>query len=352
MPPMERYWKKNRFYVYNADEKNVNIATEIFLSQKYTHIYYIMDMNYWKSQCYVCWNFGTIDDSADGVYKFLYNIKNYNMKQLRTKVHFILVRRPGISKLKTMEFKNSIRKTCRHIGIPEHHFFVETVENFYIKEDNGMVARITAVPNSDSSDLIKTTEMFDKQLLLRIAGTEPESIVDGIGMRYVIFTQGCPHHCKECHNPETWDYQKGRFITVPDLVKDIIKNPMLQGVTFSGGEPFMQPKVLVQLITTLRFYRNINKKPLDFTIYTGFTLNQLKSLNNLMKEPFGKKYLKHDNYWRLTLLNNVDYIIDGPFMKDKKSLSCKFRGSTNQKMYQVQKDVRGTAFVEIYPVDE
>ena len=78
---------------------------------------------------------------------------------------------------------------------------------------------------------------------LRIAGTIGESIVDGPGIRYVIFTQGCPHHCPGCHNPDTHDFAGGQLIDSDKLVEDIEKNPLLSGVTFSGGEPFCQDGV-------------------------------------------------------------------------------------------------------------
>ena len=99
---------------------------------------------------------------------------------------------------------------------------------------------------------------------LRIAGTIGESIVDGPGFRYVIFTQGCPHHCPGCHNPETHDFAGGTEIDSDVLVQDILKNPLLSGVTFSGGEPFCQAEGLCAVADGLG-----GKKPL--MAYTGYT---------------------------------------------------------------------------------
>ena len=82
---------------------------------------------------------------------------------------------------------------------------------------------------------------------LRLAGTVEDSIVDGPGIRYTIFVQGCPHHCPGCHNPQTHDFAGGYLADPKSLLEEIRKNPLLSGVTFSGGEPFCQPEALVDL---------------------------------------------------------------------------------------------------------
>ena len=82
---------------------------------------------------------------------------------------------------------------------------------------------------------------------LRIAGIERDSIVDGPGIRYVIFTQGCPHHCPGCHNPQTHDPAGGREADVEEIVRQIDADPLISGVTFSGGEPFLQAEARVTL---------------------------------------------------------------------------------------------------------
>lgn len=85
---------------------------------------------------------------------------------------------------------------------------------------------------------------------LRLSGVAKESIVDGPGLRYVIFTQGCPHNCEGCHNPGTHDFGAGEEVSVDTILNEIEKNPLLKGVTFSGGEPFCQPEALCQEPTT------------------------------------------------------------------------------------------------------
>ena len=77
---------------------------------------------------------------------------------------------------------------------------------------------------------------------LTIAGVVKESIVDGPGIRYTVFTQGCPHHCPGCHNPQTWAFEGGQPTTAQALFEDFQKDPILKGITFSGGGPFCQPE--------------------------------------------------------------------------------------------------------------
>lgn len=153
-------------------------------------------------------------------------------------------------------------------------------------------------------------------IFLRLAGAIKESIVDGYGLRYVIFTQGCPHHCKGCHNPQTHDFNKGYLQDLASLYDEICKNPLLQGVTFSGGEPFMQAKNLSILA------KHIKALGLDLTIYTGFTYEELLQ-EQAMKE----------------LLVLADVLIDGKFILEQKDLSLKFKGSKNQRIIDVAKSL-------------
>jgi len=87
---------------------------------------------------------------------------------------------------------------------------------------------------------------------LKIAGTANDSIVDGPGIRFTIFTQGCPHRCEGCHNPQTHDFNGGYVADIDELLKKIISNPLLDGVTFSGGEPFCQVNECLELIKQLK----------------------------------------------------------------------------------------------------
>lgn len=146
---------------------------------------------------------------------------------------------------------------------------------------------------------------------LKICGTEPESIVDGKGFRYVIFTQGCPHGCPGCHNPQSHDFSAGKWVDIDDLFTEICENPLLKGVTFSGGEPFCQPKPLVELA------KLIHGKKLDLTVFTGYTYEELLDRRDPDTDA---------------LLGETDVLIDGPFLLEQKDLTLVFRGSRNQRI--------------------
>lgn len=161
---------------------------------------------------------------------------------------------------------------------------------------------------------------MNKETKIQLAGIESESIVDGPGIRLTVFTQGCPHHCKGCHNPESWDFNGGYEDTVENIIKMVDKNPLLQGLTFSGGEPFSQAESLVKLGKQAR------KRNLDIIIYTGYTYEDI--INGFSNNP----------YWE-PLLNLTDYLIDGPFILSEKSLSLRFRGSKNQRIINVKKSL-------------
>jgi anaerobic ribonucleoside-triphosphate reductase activating protein len=151
---------------------------------------------------------------------------------------------------------------------------------------------------------------------LKICGIEPESIVDGKGFRYVIFTQGCPHHCPGCHNPQSHDFGGGKLVDIKDLFDEICENPLLRGVTFSGGEPFCQTKPLTQLA------KLIHAKNLDITTYTGYSYEKLLEKNDPDINA---------------LLNETDVLIDGPFLEAQKDLTLVFRGSRNQRVINLNK---------------
>lgn len=155
---------------------------------------------------------------------------------------------------------------------------------------------------------------------LRIAGTIGESIVDGPGIRYVLFTQGCPHGCPGCHNPQTHDFAGGKEATVDTLLADITKNPFVKAVTLSGGEPFCQPAALAQLAAPLK------EKGYHLMCYTGYTFEQL-----LQKED------------ARPLLEQLDLLVDGPFVADRKNIELKFRGSDNQRVLDVPASLAANA---------
>ena len=160
------------------------------------------------------------------------------------------------------------------------------------------------------------SESSDKTLAeneLRVAGVERESIVDGPGIRYVLFVQGCPHHCPGCHNPSTHDFDGGYSDTVENIFRDFCENPILTGMTLSGGEPMCRVKPLLKLAKLVR------EKKKDIVIYTGYTIEELAE--RAKKEPEVAE-----------LLLTARLVVDGPFVEDKRDLSLVFRGSGNQRL--------------------
>lgn len=146
---------------------------------------------------------------------------------------------------------------------------------------------------------------------IRISGIERESIVDGDGIRYVIFTQGCPHHCPGCHNPQTHSFDAGKLINVDKLLADISKRKdYIDGITLSGGEPFCQSDQCSVIAEQAR------KIGLTVWCYTGYLFEELYGRND-------------------ELLNHIDILVDGPFIQQKRSLALQFRGSTNQRLIDI-----------------
>ena len=160
---------------------------------------------------------------------------------------------------------------------------------------------------------------------IRLSGIIEESIVDGPGIRFVIFSQGCPHHCKGCHNPQTFDPSGGYEYDTNNLIMKIKKNPLLKGVTFSGGEPFLQAEAFTELA------REIHSLGLDVMSYTGYVFEDLIAH-------------KENISWQ-NLLHNIDILVDGPFLLEKKSLLLKFRGSENQRIINVKESLKNNKTV-------
>ncbi len=152
---------------------------------------------------------------------------------------------------------------------------------------------------------------------IRMSGVVRESIVDGPGIRYTLFVQGCPHHCEGCHNPQTHDPTGGYQSTVGRLFEDIAKQHLIQGVTFSGGEPFTQPKALLMLAKHLR--EDERTASSDLVCYSGWTLEKL--VEKSREEPAIRE-----------LLLLCTMLVDGAFILSKRSLALQFRGSTNQRL--------------------
>lgn len=155
---------------------------------------------------------------------------------------------------------------------------------------------------------------------IRIAGTVNDSIVDGDGIRFVVFVQGCIHNCDGCHNPQTHDFSGGFETDTDSLLEKILANPLLDGVTFSGGEPFCQPAPLYEL------GKKVKENGLNLVCYTGFTFEELLEISKQEEDV-------------KNLLGICDVLIDGPFILSKKNLLLKFRGSENQRILDVKKSL-------------
>ena len=149
---------------------------------------------------------------------------------------------------------------------------------------------------------------------LCIAGIMDESIVDGPGIRFVIFTQGCPHHCEGCHNPQTHAFDGGEQMETQDLLDRIRENPLLSGVTFSGGEPFCQPAPLTEMA------KELHRMGKHIMAYSGYTFEQLRD---------------SDDPDRRALLEQCDILVDGPFVLSLRDTLLRFRGSSNQRLIDV-----------------
>lgn len=162
---------------------------------------------------------------------------------------------------------------------------------------------------------------------LRLAGVIRESIVDGPGIRMVVFAQGCPNHCKGCHNPETHDPAGGYDSTVGNLLREAKKNPLLKGLTLSGGDPFFQANGFAKLA------RAAHEAGYNIITYTGYTFEELLD-----------GFEAHEG-WE-ALLRETDILVDGKFVLEERSLSLQFRGSKNQRVIDVPASLKAGNAVE------
>ncbi len=162
---------------------------------------------------------------------------------------------------------------------------------------------------------------------IRIAGTVNDSIVDGTGFRYTIFTQGCPHRCEGCHNPHTHDFEGGQDVDTDKIVAEFSKNILLSGITLSGGEPFCQAEACCELAKAAK------KLGMNVWAYTGYTFEELQAGFGVHPE------------WR-ALLEQVDVLVDGKFVMSLKSLECKWRGSKNQRLIDAKASLAADRAIE------
>ena len=155
---------------------------------------------------------------------------------------------------------------------------------------------------------------------VRLSGIAYESLVNGPGMRRVFFAQGCKHNCEGCFNPETHDFSGGEEKNIDDLIKDVLKNKMIKGITFSGGDPVEQAEKFSYMAKAFK------KSGLNIWCYTGYTfeilLEKMKSEDSIRE-----------------LIENIDVLVDGRFEINNKKDGLRFRGSSNQRIIDVKESL-------------
>lgn len=147
------------------------------------------------------------------------------------------------------------------------------------------------------------------------APLEHDNIVNGDGLRVVLWTQGCPNHCPGCQNPETWDYDSGVLVKIDDLKKELVKFRGQAGITFCGGEPLVQPKACKEIADYVR-----NELGWNVWSFSGFTYEVIKEYGGAPWE----------------FVKSLDALIDGPFILSQRDLSLRFRGSKNQRLLRLE----------------
>ena len=160
--------------------------------------------------------------------------------------------------------------------------------------------------------------------MLHYLYTYPETIVDGDGIRFSIYLSGCRHHCRGCHNPESWNPASGHPLTrekIEEFIEAINSNPLLDGITFSGGDPFYSPEDFLPLIKEFS-----ERTGQNIWCYTGYLFDK-DVLDKMCKESEVTK----------EIVSYLDIVVDGEFMIDRKNLKINCRGSDNQRIIDVKK---------------
>ena len=166
---------------------------------------------------------------------------------------------------------------------------------------------------------------------VRLAGIAYESLVNGPGMRRVLFAQGCRHKCPGCFNEDTHDFKAGELKEIDEIIKDIVDNKLLRGVTFSGGDPLEQAEQFSYIALKLK------EAGINIWCYTGYSFEYI--LGNI----------KLRQGWQ-ALLSNIDVLVDGKFQEENKDERLKFRGSSNQRLIDVPKSLEHGK-VELFEID-
>lgn len=157
---------------------------------------------------------------------------------------------------------------------------------------------------------------------IKIAGIEPISFVDGQGLRYAIFTQGCSHNCYKCHNPETHDFEGGSWRDVDEIIEDISNYPGIRGITLTGGDPLYSDNYKAVVELCRRYKEKYPNKTI--WLYTGYEYEMIKEFD---------------------IMEYIDILVDGRFIEQLKSLELKFRGSANQRIIDVKRSLVNNSLV-------
>ena len=163
---------------------------------------------------------------------------------------------------------------------------------------------------------------------MRIAGIVQDSIVDGQGLRFVVFVQGCNFGCEGCHNPDSLDPSGGKEISTSKIIALMLKNPLTDGLTLSGGEPFLQVEECIEIAKAAQ------SNGLNVWIFTGYTFEEL-----IVNSQRDNKIIE--------LLELTDILVDGPYLMSERTLSLKWRGSKNQRIIDVKKSLKNGGIEEI-----
>lgn len=160
-------------------------------------------------------------------------------------------------------------------------------------------------------------------MIMRVAGVVNDSIVDGPGFRLAVFAQGCPHNCPGCHNPETHDFYGGYDVDTAEIIQKMRSNPLLDGVTLSGGEPFCQCAACAEIARAAR------GAGLSVWAFSGWTYEEIAASAE-----------------KRALLNSIDILVDGRYILEKRTLDMRFRGSSNQRAIDVKRSLDAGRAVE------
>ena len=165
---------------------------------------------------------------------------------------------------------------------------------------------------------------------MKMAGFYDESMSNGLGWRAVLFVSGCPHHCPGCHNKIAQDYNYGEEFNKQEIINRICDNSILKGITLSGGEPLCEQNIS----EVVDFIKDVKKVRPNFNVwcYTGYTIEQLEARNDDKTNE---------------ALKNIDVLVDGRFVEEKKNPTLKFRGSENQRILDVHECLREQKIVQL-----